>query len=115
MARPLRVERAGAWYHVTSRGNERREIFYQNSDRRHFLGLLQELVEMFHLRLHAYVLMPNHYHLLVEIQTPNLSKAMQWLNVSYAVWFNRRHGRIGHLFQGRFKSVLVEWENWGLD
>jgi REP element-mobilizing transposase RayT len=62
------MERAGGWYHVTARGNERREIFYQDSDRRHFLELLPGLVEMFRVRLHAYVLMPNHYHLLLEIQ-----------------------------------------------
>ncbi len=80
----------------------------QNSDRRHFLELLQGLVEMFRVRLHACVLMPNHYHLLLEIQAPNLSEAIQWLNVSYAVCFNRGHGRRGHLFQGRFRSVLVE-------
>jgi len=115
MARPLRIERPGGWYHITARGNEGREIFYNDSDRQHFLDLLQGLVEMFPVRLHAYVLMPNHYHLLLETQTPNLSKAIQWLNVSYSVWFNRRHSRSGHLFQGRFKSVLVEPESWGLE
>jgi REP-associated tyrosine transposase len=115
MARALRIERAGGWYHLTARGNERREIFYQDSDRRHFLELLQGLVEVFRVRLHAYVLMANHYHLLLEIRTTNLSQALQWLNVSYSVWFNRRHGRSGHLFQGRFKSVLVERESWGLE
>ena len=115
MARPLRMERVGGWYHVTARGNERREIVYKDSDRQHFLQLVPGLVEMFRVRLHAYVLMPNHYHLLLEIQAPNLSEAMQWLNVSYSVWFNRRHGRSGHLFEGRFKSVLVERESWGLE
>jgi putative transposase len=115
MARPLRIERAGGWYHITARGNERREIFYQDSDRRHFLELLEAMVEMFRVRLHAYVLMSNHYHLLLAIQRTNLSAAIQWLNVSYSVWFNRRHGRSGHLFQGRFKSVLVERESWGLE
>ncbi|MCI0541590.1 MAG: transposase [Verrucomicrobiales bacterium] len=115
MARPLRIARAGGWYHVSTRGNERREIFYTDSDRQHFLELLEGLVEMFRVRLHAYVLMPTHYHLLLEIQIPNLSEAMQWLTVSYAVWFNRRHGRRGHLFQGRFRSVLVEGKSWGLE
>jgi len=67
---------------------------------------------MFGLRLHAFVLMSNHYHLLVEITETNLSRAVQWINVSYSVWFNRRHQRSGHLFQGRFKSVGVEREAW---
>jgi len=79
------------------------------------LELLEEAVSMFALRLHAYVLMPNHYHLLVEITEPNLSRAIHWLNVSYTVWFNRRHGRSGHLFQGRFKSVVVEAQGWGFE
>src|SRR5437879_2495785 len=69
---------------------------------------------MFGLRVHAFVLMSNHYHLLLEITAVNLSRSMQWLNTSYSVWFNRRHRRSGHLFQGRFKSVVVEPESWGL-
>jgi len=108
MARPLRIERIGCWYHLTARGNERRDIFRDDKDRRHFLELLEEVVSMFAVRLHAYVLMSNHYHLLVEITEANLSRAIHWLNVSYTVWFNRRHGRSGHLLQGRFKSVVVE-------
>jgi REP element-mobilizing transposase RayT len=115
MARPLRIERVGCWYHVTARGNERRDIFREDKDRRHFLELLETAVAMFALRLHAYVLMSNHYHLLVELTEANLARAMHWLNVSYTVWFNRRHGRSGHLFQGRFKSVVVEPEGWGLE
>src|SRR5213594_3117448 len=107
MARPLRIERIGCWYHLTARGNERRDIFRDDKDRRHFLELLEEVVSMFAVRLHAYVLMSNHYHLLVEITEANLSRAIHWLNVSYTVWFNRRHGRSGHFFEGRFKSVLV--------
>ena len=113
MARPLRIERIGCWYHLTARGNERRDIFRDDKDRRHFLELLEEVVSMFAVRLHAYVLMSNHYHLLVEITEANLSRAIHWLNVSYTVWFNRRHGRSGHLLQGRFKSVVVEPEGWG--
>ena len=70
---------------------------------------------MFSLRLHAFVLMSNHYHLLLEITEVNLSRSVQWLNTSYSVWFNRRHRRSGHLFQGRFKSVVVEPESWGLE
>jgi len=115
MPRPLRIQRVGCWYHVTARGNERREIFRDDRDRRHFVDLLEESVGLFALRLHAYVLMANHYHLLVDLTEPNLSRAIHWLNVSYTVWFNRRHGRSGHLFQGRFKSVLVEAPGWALE
>ena len=108
MARPLRVEIKDGWYHVTARGNERRAVFADDTDRRHFLELLGEWVARFGLRLHAYVLMDNHYHLLVQTPQANLSQAMQWLQVSYTVWFNRRHRRAGHLFQGRFKAVVLE-------
>ena len=114
MARPLRVNRPEVWYHITARGTERRAIFLGDRDRRHLLELLAACPERFALRLHAYVLMNNHYHLLVETPLANLSQAMQWLNVSYSVWFNRRHERVGPLFQGRFKAVLVEPFSWGL-
>lgn len=114
MARPLRIERIGGWYHLTARGNERREIYRDNRDRQHFCELLAEMVERFRVRLHAFVLMDNHYHLMVELREPNLSRAAQWLNVSYSIWFNRRRGRSGHLFQGRFKSVVVDPVEWGL-
>jgi REP element-mobilizing transposase RayT len=114
MARPLRLERAGGWYHLTARGNERQAIYRDERDRRHFCELLAEMTDRFRVVLHAYVLMENHYHLLVHLREANLSRALQWLNVSYSVWFNRRHGRCGHLFQGRFKSVWVSPEEWGL-
>lgn len=114
MARPLRIEREGGWYHVTARGNERQKIYRDDRDRRHFLELLAELVDRFGLRLHVYVLMANHYHLLVELRETNLSQAMQWLNVSYSAWFNRKHDRSGHLFQGRFKSIVVSRDEWAL-
>jgi len=114
MARALRIERAGAWYHVTSRGNERREIYRDEADRVHFCELLVEAVDRFRLVLHSYVLMDNHFHLLVETQEANLGLAMQWLNVSYSVWFNRRHDRAGHLLQGRYQAVVVEPAGWGL-
>ena len=114
MARPLRIERIGAWYHLTGRGNERRAIFRDDRDRQHFCELLAEMVERFRLRLHAYVLMDNHYHVIVELTELNLSRAGQWLNGSYSTWFNRRHRRSGHLFQGRFKAVIVDPEEWGL-
>src|ERR1044071_6521420 len=103
MARPLRIVRPGCWYHITSRGNDRKTIYRSERDRRHFLELLARMVELFRLRLHAFVLMDNHYHLLMELSEANLSRAVQWLNVSYSVCFNRQHRRAGHLFQGRFK------------
>lgn len=106
MARPLRIEHPGGWYHVTARGNERRAIFRDDRDRAHFLELLEIMVGRFGLLLHCFVLMDNHYHLIVELRRANLSLALQWLNMSYSGWFNRRHDRAGHLFQGRFKSVL---------
>ena len=108
MARPLRIEISGGLYHLTSRGNERRDIFRDTRDREHFLELLAELPERFGSLLYAYVLMVNHYHLVLETPEPNLSRVGQWLNVSYGVWFNRRHDRSGHLFQGRFSSKLIE-------
>ncbi|MSR64597.1 MAG: hypothetical protein EXS18_02320 [Verrucomicrobiae bacterium] len=115
MARPLRIDVAGGWYHVTARGNERRNIFRDDRDRHHLLELLGALPTRFGLRIHAYVLMSNHYHLLLETTEVNLSAAMQWFSVSYSVWFNRRHGRVGHLFQGRFKAILVERDEWGAE
>ena len=115
MARPLRIEYPGAVYHVMARGNQGGAIFKDDKDRKRFLETLEEACEKTGWLIHAYVLMANHYHLLLEIRRTNLSQALQWLNVSYSVWFNRRHGRSGHLFQGRFKSVLVERESWGLE
>src|SRR5271157_1922938 len=108
MARPLRIERPGGRYHVTARGNEQKPIYRTDGDREHCLRLLGEMSERFGVRVHAYTLMDNHYHLMVETPEANLSRAMQWLNVSYSVWFNRRHERGGHLFQGRFGAVVVE-------
>mgnify|MGYP003339649998 FL=1 len=90
MARPLRIDVAGGWYHVTARGIERRVIYRDDRDREHFLELVAEAVTRFGVVLHGFVLMDNHYHLVVETPTANLSAAMQWLNVSYSVWFNQR-------------------------
>jgi REP element-mobilizing transposase RayT len=100
---------------VSARGNERKAIYRDNRDRRHFLEVIAEMVARYRVRLHGYVLMDNHYHLLLELIEANLSRAVQWLDVSYSVWFNRRHGRSGHLFQGRFKSVAVSPEEWALE
>jgi len=114
MARPLRVEIKNGWYHVTNRGNNRQAIYLDDRDRWHFLELLGEMVERHAVELHGYVLMGNHYHLLVRTPDANLSAAVQWLNVAYSIWWNRRHGRSGHVFQGRFKAVLVEAGPWVL-
>ena len=115
MARQLRHEYEGGWYHVMSRGFQRQVIFRDDEERLHFLGLLAEMVSRYNVILHAYVLMANHYHLLIETPEANASKALQWLNVSYGVWFNRRHARSGAVFQARYKSVLVEGQgDWGL-
>ncbi len=99
---------------ITARGNERQAIFRDDHDRKRFLKWLQESADLYGWFIHAYVLMPNHYHLLVETPKANLSLAMQWLHTSYSAWFNRRHQRVGHLFQGRFTSILVEPESWAL-
>ena len=108
VARPLRLEVAGGIYHVTARGNERRAIYRDDTDRRSFLEALQKTLARFHWRCLSYCLMTNHYHLLVRTLEPNLSRGMRDLNGVYAQSFNRRHGRVGHLFQGRFKTILVE-------
>jgi len=100
------------FYHVLSRGNERKEIFRDEKDHLRFFDTLGKMVERFKLEVHAYVLMKNHFHLLVHTKEANLSRAIQWLGVSYSVWFNQRHKRSGHLFQGRFKSFLIENERY---
>jgi REP element-mobilizing transposase RayT len=108
MARPLRLEHPGALWHVTARGNERGDVFRDDADRREFLAVLGRTVTIYGWRLHAYVLMGNHYHLLVETPEPTLSRGMRDLNGVTTQRFNRRHGRTGHLFEGRFKAILVE-------
>ncbi len=108
MARPIRVEYADAVYHVTARGNERKAIYRDDADRQRFLETVEQAVERFGVVIHAYCLMPNHYHLLVQTPRANLSAALGWLQTTYSVRFNRRHRRSGHLFQGRFKAHLVE-------
>ena len=112
MGRPLRMDYPDTFYHVLSRGNERKEIFRDEKDHLRFLDTLGKMVERFKLEVHAYVLMKNHFHLLVHTKEANLSRAIQWLGVSYSVWFNQRHHRSGHLFQGRFKSFLIENERY---
>lgn len=111
MARPLRLEHPGAIWHITSRGNERREIYRTDDDRHNFLALLAESVVKYRWTLHAWVLMTNHYHLLLETPEPTLSVGVKRLNGLHAQNFNRTHDRVGHLFQGRFKAILVERES----
>ncbi|HEY3169837.1 MAG TPA: transposase [Thermoanaerobaculia bacterium] len=108
MSRPLRLEFPGALYHVTSRGHERGPIFRDSVDRRHFLNVLASIIPDQAWLLHSYCLMGNHYHLLVETGRPTLSRGMHSLNARYSQHFNRRHGRAGHVFEGRFKAVVVQ-------
>jgi len=108
MARPLRIDVKDGWYHITARGIERRAIFRDKRDYGHFLELVGEMAERSGVKVHVYALMGNHYHLLIQTPEANASRAIQWLNVSYSVWFNLRHNRVGHVFQGRFGSVLVD-------
>ncbi len=115
MARPLRIEFPGALYHVISRGNERRLIIRDDMDRERRLDWLRRTVEMFEWRLHAFVLLDTHDHLFVETPEANLSAGMHYYNSSYTGYFNRRHRRAGHLFQGRFKGHLVEEQGYFLE
>jgi len=112
MARPLRMQHPGGWYHVVNRGINRGSIYRDDRDREHFVQLLEAVSGRHGLEVHGYVLMENHYHLIVRVPEGNLSRGMQWLNVSYSIWYNRRHGRVGPLFQGRYKSVPVENGGW---
>ena len=115
MARALRIDLRDGWYHAMARGTERRDLFHDDRDYEHFLELLAGLVKRYGVTVHAYVLLRNHFPLLVQTPHANLSRAMQWFNVSYGVWFNRRHNRVGPLFQGRFKAVPVDREGaWAL-
>jgi putative transposase len=108
MSRPLRIEFPGACYHVTSRGDRRELIYANEQDRAAFLSVLQEGLQRFEASLLAYCLMGNHYHLVLLTAQANLSRLMRHLNGVYTQDFNRRHGLVGHLFQGRFKAVLVD-------
>lgn len=115
MSRPLRIEFPGAFYHVTSRGNACKKIFLNDIDRESFVETLAWVVERFGWVCHAYCLMNNHFHLLLETPMPNLSLGMRQLNGVYTQRFNRRHKRVSHLFQGRFKSILVEQDSYLLE
>ena len=108
MSRPIRIEFANALYHVTARGDRREDIFDDDADRLTFLATLKQVIERFNWVCHAWCLMDNHYHLLIQTPDGNLSKGMRQLNGVYTQASNRRHRRVGHLFQGRFKAILVD-------
>ena len=112
MARPLRIEFPGALYHITSRGDGREDIYRGDGDRRLFLDLLSDTCERFNWWGHAYCLMTNHYHLLVETPDANLAKGMRQLNGVYTQRFNDVHRRCGHVFQGRYKAIIVQKETY---
>src|SRR4051794_11921742 len=115
MARPLRIEFPGAIYHVTSRGNARQAIFLDDDDRRSFLLVLDRVVSRFRIVVHAFCLMDNHFHLLIETPDANLSKTIRQLNGVFTQTFNRRHGKVGHVLQGRFKAILVDRDSYLLE
>ncbi len=108
MARALRLEFEGALYHICARGNRREAIFAGDRDRICFLKLIEQSLARYDVELHAYVLLPNHFHLLARTRRANLSRWMHWLSASYSIYFNRRHRSSGHLFQGRYKSFVVQ-------
>jgi len=112
MARPLRIQYPCAVYHTTCRGNERKEIYRDVKDREIFIDILKKSAETYSIKLYTYVLMDNHFHLLLETPLGNLSEFMRQFNITYTGYYNRRHGRVGHLFQGRYKSILVDKDNY---
>jgi REP element-mobilizing transposase RayT len=115
MARQLRLEFEGAFYHVTARGNAGEKIYLDDGDRRSFLRLLGKEIQQQRWLCYAYCMMDNHYHLLLETPEPNLSRGMRRLNGVYTQTFNRRHQRVGHLFQGRYKCIIVDKESYLLE
>lgn len=115
MARPLRIAFEGAFYHITARGNERKRIFFSHRDYEKFLSYLTDAVHKYGVILHAFVLMANHYHLIVETPKANLSSFMHSLNSAYTTYFNIKRKRAGHLFQGKYKALLIDADNYLLE
>jgi putative transposase len=115
MARPLRIAFEGAFYHVTARGNERKKIFLSHRDYEKFLSYLTDAVDKYGVILHTFVLIANHYHLIVETPRANLSSFMHSLNSAYTTYFNIKRKRAGHLFQGRYKALLIDVDNYLLE
>jgi putative transposase len=115
MARPLRLEFPGAIYHITSRGDRQEAIYEDDIDRQQWLDILSRVCERYNWRVHAYCLMDNHYHIVLETADGNLSKGMRQLNGVYTQYFNRQHNRVGHVYQGRYKAILVEKDSYLLE
>ena len=115
MGRPLRIEYPGAFYHVTSRGNEKKDVFKSHQDREKFLLYLKSASERYGASIHVYCLMSNHYHLLLETPEGNLSQIMRHINGAYTNYFNTKRQRAGHLFQGRYKAILIEKDTYALE
>jgi len=115
MSRPLRIEYSGAWYHVMNRGRRREKIYYDKKDYEQFLKVLEETSSLFSVEIHAYTLMPNHYHLLIRTPKGNLSRGMRHINGVYTQRFNNKYKIDGSLFRGRYKSILVEEESYLLE
>jgi putative transposase len=115
VSRPPRIEFAGAIHHVMARGDRREEIFRDERARWKFLGYLAEGAERYRVKVHCYALMENHFHLVAMTAEGNLSKWMHQLKTAYTVYFNRRHQVVWHLFQGRFKSTVIEAEKYLLE
>jgi putative transposase len=111
MSRPMRIESAEAVYHVTARGNEKRPISKDAKDQAMLLNMLEQANDRYHWLCHAYCLMRNHYHLVIETPDGNLSKGMRHLIGVYSMHFNRRHGSVGHVFEGRYRAILVQKES----
>jgi putative transposase len=115
MARPLRIQFSGAFYHITCRGIERRNIYVDDKDRDRFLTLLFESLENYQVILYAYILMRNHFHLIIQTRKGNCSEFMRHFNICYTGWFNWRHHRCGNLYQGRYKAFLIDVDNYLLE
>ena len=115
MARPLRLELAGGVYHITSRGDRREAIYDNDEDRETWLEIFGSTCKRFNWRCHGYCLMDNHYHIVIETAEANLSKGMRQLNGVYTQYYNRKYGRAGHVFQGRYKGILVERDEYLLE
>ena len=115
MARPLRIEFSGAFYHVTSRGNERKPVFKSKRDRERFISYLASATERYGAVVHVYCLMDNHYHLFLETPRGNLSQIMHHINGAYTTYFNLKRDRSGHLFQGRYRAILVDADEYAVE
>ena len=112
MARPLRIQYPGAFYHIMCRGNKGSNVFADDDDRKRFLFLLAESLGIYEVALYAYVLMHNHFHLILQTRRSNLSEFMRRFNICYTGWFNYHHGTYGHLYQGRYKSIIIDADNY---